>query len=32
MAGPVLPMGKNSSGSSSRHKERWRQSMVDDSF
>ena len=32
MAGPVLPIGKNSSGSSSRHAERWRQSMADDSF
>ena len=28
MAGPVLPIGKNSSGSSSRHAERWRQSMA----
>ena len=27
IAGPVLPIGKNSSGSSSRHAERWRQSM-----
>src|SRR3954447_20570217 len=32
MAGPVLPIGKNSSGSSSRHAERWRQSMAADSF
>ena len=27
IAGPVLPIGKNSSGSSSRHAARWRQSM-----
>ena len=32
MAGPVLPIGKNSSGSSSRQAERWRQSMTDDSL
>ena len=32
MAGPVLPIGKNSSGSSSRHAERWRQSMAGVSF
>jgi hypothetical protein len=28
----VLPIGKNSSGSSSRHAERWRQSMATNSF